>query len=380
MKQEIKIYGDIAPFSYGQEDVFDLEKLNSQLEAVDKNELTELVVGINTFGGEVDSGFAMYNTLRRFATENNCTITTRQDNYCASIGTVILLAGDNRIGNAYSSPFIHEAWSFAVGDSNELKRVAVNLEETSNKIAKFYAEKTNLDFELAKELMVAETWIEPEKALEYGFYTELENIEIPQNSLHNRMAKRLSIEKQENTKTIINPKQNKMSEKKKSILAKIEELFAGSKNLMVYTDAQDVLDFYDLEDGAVVKVGDKANFNDAPANGEFKLADGKTTYVFENGVLNEIQEAEMEDEPNAELEALKKENADLKAEIEQLKSQNSAIDALQTENDSLKNTITGFKALASEFKAELNNEDKGAPQKTGAEDREEKIKNFKFKR
>ena len=100
----IYINGDIAPFGYGYSDVYDIAQLNSELNAIEDKSLP-LNVDINSFGGDVTAGYAMYNILRRFASENNTTITTRISGYCSSIATVIFLAGDERIGNSYADFF-----------------------------------------------------------------------------------------------------------------------------------------------------------------------------------------------------------------------------------------------------------------------------------
>jgi ATP-dependent protease ClpP protease subunit len=98
---------------------------------------------------------------------------------------VLLLAGDKRIGNEYASPFVHNAWTVGVGNANEIKKIYLDLENCSNKIANFYVKNTNIDFETAKNLMNNETWIDPTKALEYGFFTELENHSTPSKAMYN---------------------------------------------------------------------------------------------------------------------------------------------------------------------------------------------------
>jgi lactam utilization protein B len=67
--------------------------------------------------------------------------------------------------------------------------------------------------------------------------------------------------------------------------------FLGFKNLIVFTADQMELDFYELEDGAVIEVGAKAFFDGADADGEFVTADGET-YVFVAGELTEIKPVE----------------------------------------------------------------------------------------
>jgi ATP-dependent protease ClpP protease subunit len=364
MNNTIFINGDIVPFGYGQSGVYDIETLNNDLNAIDKTDLKELIVDINTFGGCVTSGFAMANTLRRFATENSIEITTRISGYCSSIGTVIFLAGDKRIGNEYADFFVHNAWTFAVGDKNEMKKQYEDLKETSNQIAKYYSEKTTIPFDEAVRLMDESTNIDAETALKYGFFTEVENSVKAYNSISIR-----NLLIQNNSK--LNFNKNEMVTKKESLFNKFITLLNGAKNLLVYTDTQDVLDFYDLEEGATVNVGDKANFMDKKAEGEYKLADGITTYVFIDGVLDAINEVTEEDDTVAQKDA---KIAELEAKIAELES---ASNAKVSEIETLNKKFNALKELESEFRAEIENDDK-APKQNNKLDFNEKIKNFKF--
>jgi ATP-dependent protease ClpP protease subunit len=134
MKNTIFINGDIVPFANGNSELYDIANLNNDLNAIDKTDLKELIVDINSFGGDVTTGFAMANILKRFASDNSISLTTRISGYCSSIGTVIFLAGDKRIGNEYADFFVHNAWTFAVGDKNEMKKQYENLEEVDCEI------------------------------------------------------------------------------------------------------------------------------------------------------------------------------------------------------------------------------------------------------
>ena len=364
----IFISGDIVPFSYGEGGTYDIEQLNKDLNAIDKTDLKELIVDINTFGGDVVSGFAMANSLRRFSEENSVEITTRISGYCSSIGTVIFLAGNKRIGNEYADFFVHNAYTMAKGDSNEMLKQYQDLKKVSNQIAKYYSEKTTIPFEEAIRLMNESTNIDSETALKYGFFTEVENSVKAYNSVSIR-----NLLIQNNSKLNINKNQNKMTTKRESLFNKFVTLLNGAKNLLVYTDTQEVLDFYDLEEGDTVKVGDKANFMDKAADGEYKLADGVTTYMFVAGVLDSISET-TEEENTDEMAKKDAEIAELKAKIAELESN---ANAKETEITALNKKFKALKELESEFRAEIENSSK-TPETQTKEDRTEKLKNFKF--
>ena len=338
---EINIYGEIVPFQDGwveEAGFFNLSSLNKQLTEADKK---PILVRISSPGGDVDEGFAIYLALRRYATENKVEVHTRCDGRCDSIATVIFLAGDKRTVNEYISPFVHNAWTYSIGDAKEMHRVAMDLEAVNEKIALHYSEHTNLTVEEAKSLMDAETSISSKECLNIRFATEIEKVDKPKAL------------KKFNSNININ-KNNKMSAKKKnkkSFFAKMERLLDGRsiKNLEVFTDAQEVLDFTDLDDTETPKVGDKANYNDKPADGSFMLADGITEYVFAEGALSEIN-VENEDD---NIEALRAENEDLKS---QLAASNLKNKDLKKDVKNLTTKITAFKALASEYKVDLDNE------------------------
>jgi ATP-dependent protease ClpP protease subunit len=363
----IFINGDIVAFNNGCSECYDIAQLNNDLNAIDKTELKELTIDINTFGGDVTGGFAMANIIRRYATENSVEITTRISGYCSSIGTVIFLAGDKRVGNEYADFFVHNAWIFAHGDKNEMKKQYEDLEEVSNKIAKYYSEKTTIPFDEAVKLMDQSTNIDSETALKYGFFTEVENSVKAYNSISIR-----NLLIQNNSKLNINKNEQEMTTKKQSIFNKLVRLISDAKNLIVFTDTQEELDFYDLEEGDTVNIGDKADFGGRAANGDFTLADGVTLYTFEAGVLTNIETPSEEGDGNlAEKDA---EIATLKARIAELES---ASNSRNVEVEALNKKINAFKALESEFRAEMGNEEK-TPQEKNKIDINERIKNFKF--
>jgi len=290
----IFISGDIVPFTFWGENEYSIANLTADLKALVVSEGDELIADINTYGGDTETGFAMYNQLLRFKNENKISLTTRVTGYCASIGTVILLAGDKRIGNQYNNPFVHNAWTMAVGDANEMKKVYEDLQKTNDKITSIYVERTNIDFETAKALMNANDFLDPSRVLEYGFYTEIENQKILNS---------------------INYKNNNNMDFKEQLKQIYNKMF-HTQNKMVYSADNVEIDFYELADGEEPVVGSKAKISDQPAVGEYVMPSGET-YVFVDGALSEIKPKE---DATDNVEALKAENENLKAEIESLKN------------------------------------------------------------
>lgn len=321
---EIKIYGEIVPFEeqwiIDQGGFYNLTCLQNALKEADGKDVK---VRIRSFGGDVETGFTMYNELRRYAKENKAKVTTLGEGQVASIATVIFLAGDERILTGHTEPFVHNAWTYSEGDSKTLVRVAAELEKCNNMIADHYALHTDLTRDEALELMNNDTSITAEEAVTIRFATSIEEVLRPV------ALKRFS-----------NTNKNKMNKKTQSILNKAAKALGLISNKVVTTADGKELDFYELEDDAVVAVGDKAYYDGMDADGSFIMPSGET-YVFISGELTEIQSEDVTDtnesdlaEANATITALVDQVELLTNKVEELSASNSAKDAL----------IAGYKA------------------------------------
>lgn len=359
MTHEILIYGDIVPFKWWGDSEYDLADLNNALSSLTIAEGDDILVQIHTFGGCTTTAFAMYNKLLNFKTKNNCKLNTRVDGYCCSSGVILLLAGDERIGNQYAEPFIHNAWTWTMGDKNEHKKQYEELLKVDNQIATLYAERTNIDKTKALELMAAENFVSPEDALAFGFYTKLENVYAAENTY---IFNSLRIQNNQNRQKI----QNNMSEKNKKstwnkIKSDIDAFFNGTKNKIVFTADNSELDFYELGDDDTPKAkdgetaGDKAKFDGKPAgesnNGEYVMPSGET-YKFEGEELIEI--IAKEEEGDSETEALKTENSELKTENKTLKEE---IKNLKAEKVVLNTKLNKAEKIMKNFKEEMEDDE-----------------------
>lgn len=131
-----------------------------------------ITVHINSMGGEVAQGVAIYNALRA----SKAKVTTVCEGFACSIASVIFMAGDERIMRDASLLMIHNAWMSARGNSGDLRKAADDL-DTITELSKraYMAHATEkLDRETLDRLMDEETWILPEQAVEYGFATDVD--------------------------------------------------------------------------------------------------------------------------------------------------------------------------------------------------------------
>lgn len=162
----ISIYGDITAYPFYDNDVT-ADSLSKQLDRL--TGVSEINVYINSYGGEVAEGLAIYNALKRHAAKVN----TYCDGFACSIASVIFMAGDERIMNEASLLMIHNAWTLAQGNAAELRKQADDLDKMTQASITAYLNHSNLSEKEIKKLMDAESWLLPEEAMEYGFATAI---------------------------------------------------------------------------------------------------------------------------------------------------------------------------------------------------------------
>lgn len=167
----INIYGDITSWAWEELGEVSAVNLSKQLEAL--GDVDKIDVYINSYGGEVAEGLAIYNALKR----HKAKVTTYCDGFACSIASVIFMAGDERVMNESSLLMIHNAWTYAMGNSEELRKQADDLEKITQASVEAYKSHSSLTEKEIKKLMDAETWILPTEALEYGFATMIDKPE-----------------------------------------------------------------------------------------------------------------------------------------------------------------------------------------------------------
>lgn len=175
------IYGDITSIKWFENDVcvYDLAKEIGELNG------KKLNVRINSYGGEVAEGLAIYNLLRSYGGE----VATICDGFACSAASVVFMAGKQRIMPKSSLLLIHNAWTRASGDANDLRKAADDLEKITQPSIDIYSSVSNLSEEEIKKMMDEETWISADEALSYGFATEVTDEEAMQSLEEGILAK-----------------------------------------------------------------------------------------------------------------------------------------------------------------------------------------------
>ncbi|AYF01279.1 prophage Clp protease-like protein [Paracoccus yeei] len=130
----------------------------------------EVVVNINSPGGDVFEGLAIYNMLRGHTGD----VTVRIVGLAASAASVIAMAGD-RIEIARAGfLMIHNTWVMAVGDRNDLETVAGQLAAFDEVLAEIYSLRARKNsVQEFSRMMDKETWISGSSAIENGLADEL---------------------------------------------------------------------------------------------------------------------------------------------------------------------------------------------------------------
>lgn len=167
---DLYIFGDISSWGQWYEDDPSRSAYNivKELQAV---EASNINVHINSYGGDVSEGLAIYNTLRT----SGKNIVTICDGFACSAASVVFMAGTKRVMSPASLLMIHNAWTFAMGNSEELRKQADDLETITQASVEAYKLAASITEEEIKDLMDNETWILPEDAKAWGFATDIDD-------------------------------------------------------------------------------------------------------------------------------------------------------------------------------------------------------------
>ena len=162
---ELLIYDDIGEF-FGMG--VSAEKIVKQLADMG-DDAESVTVRINSPGGDVFDGGAIYNALARTRIPVNVQI----DGLAASIASVIAMAGDTITMADNAMMMIHNPWMVSMGDADILRADAGVLDQVRDGLVRIYTARTGQPEQLIQDLMAAETWMTATEALEHGFTEEV---------------------------------------------------------------------------------------------------------------------------------------------------------------------------------------------------------------
>lgn len=158
----ILLYGDISEW---KEDVSPAKIFSELKEAEGKYE--EISIRVNSYGGEVYAGIAIFNALRN----SQAKITIYIDGIAASMASVIALCGKPVYMSKYARLMLHGVSGGSWGTRKNLEKTIEEMEVLEDTLAKMYATKTGRDVDEIKETYFdgSDHWLTAQEALDYGF-------------------------------------------------------------------------------------------------------------------------------------------------------------------------------------------------------------------
>lgn len=128
-----------------------------------------VTVNINSPGGDMFEGLAIYNALR----EHDGQVTVKVLGLAASAASVIAMAGDEVQVARAGFLMIHNCWVVAMGNRHDLREYADTMEPFDAAMADIYSARSGETIEAIEKLMDAETWINGTAAVKQGFADSL---------------------------------------------------------------------------------------------------------------------------------------------------------------------------------------------------------------
>lgn len=174
---QMTIYGDIAQTDWlaifmgddGEGTTTNALDVSKAIAALPP-EVTDIEVHINSYGGDVAEGVAIYNALRQSGKH----VTTVCDGFACSIASVIFMAGERRVMNAASLLMLHEpSFPRAGGNAKQLRKQADDLDVIAQLSKTAYLAPGGIDSDELDAVMAAETWVSPEQAVEWKLATDI---------------------------------------------------------------------------------------------------------------------------------------------------------------------------------------------------------------
>jgi ATP-dependent Clp protease protease subunit len=159
---EMLIYGVVGGDGFFEEGITSKD-VHTQLRALGKN-IKNLDLRINSVGGDVFDGFAIYNLLK----QSGLNITTYVDGLAASIASVIALAGKTVVMGSGAQMMIHSAWTYAAGNARDFENVVDRLLTIDDQLINTYVKKSKKSKSEIQGLVQAETWFTADQAIEFG--------------------------------------------------------------------------------------------------------------------------------------------------------------------------------------------------------------------
>lgn len=158
---EITIYGIIGDSWW--DDSVSASDISNALKSI----TGDIVINLNSPGGDAFDGIAIYNRLKK----HDGKVTINVDGWACSAASVIMMAGDEVIMGLGAMAMIHEASTIVWGTKTDMRKESDVLENLEDGIIDIYMTKANVERDEIRNMVDAETWFSAQKAVEIGFAT-----------------------------------------------------------------------------------------------------------------------------------------------------------------------------------------------------------------
>lgn len=180
----IYIYGHIENYEYGEKETT-AWSFAKELEEIKANADT-IHIRINSYGGVVSEGFAIYNLIKSLKQKTIAFI----DGFACSIASIIPMACDEIRMSESSLMMIHKPHIGACGNADDFRKQADELDKILEPSISAYLSRVNISREqLMSMLDSGDTWLTPQEALDMGFCTHVDTESAKQSIECSYMSK-----------------------------------------------------------------------------------------------------------------------------------------------------------------------------------------------
>ncbi|MBD9635958.1 Clp protease ClpP [Ensifer sp. ENS07] len=164
---------------------FTAKRCAAALRVIGNNDVT---VQINSPGGDMFEGIAIYNMLR----DHPAKVTVQIMGWAASAASIIAMAADEIVMGLGTFVMVHNAWGVVVGNRHDMRESATIFDGFDSAIADIYEARTGMERKAIEKLMDAETFMGPSEAVKNGFADRVDDglKAEPSNSSHSEINAR----------------------------------------------------------------------------------------------------------------------------------------------------------------------------------------------
>ena len=164
LKVKAAAQGEANVYIYDEIGFYGLTAKNIQQQLAFLGDVNRINLHLNTPGGSVADGLAIFNLFRSHPAH----VAVYIDGVVASMGTVIAMAGDEIIMPENTLMMIHAPWVWAEGNAEELRSTADDLDKMADAMMATYTTRTGLSEDEVRQMMSRDTWLTAAEAVELG--------------------------------------------------------------------------------------------------------------------------------------------------------------------------------------------------------------------